>query len=146
MFRRSAILVFIAAALFSLAAQGCSSESIMNPVEAETSFAREASSSVTIEIQVSPAMIILKEEGNWVTVHAVFAYSNVETGTVALNGIPAASTFADDCGELVAKFALEDICAIVAPPEATLTLTGMTTAGESFEGVDTVRVSEKGGR
>jgi hypothetical protein len=146
MFRRSAVLFVLASTLFALVAQGCSSESITNPVAAETSFARAASSSVAVEIMVSPSMIVLKEEGNWVTVHAVLPYSSVEPETVALNGVPAALTFADDCGDLVAKFELEDICAIVAPPEATLTLTGVTTGGEIFEGIDTVRVMEKGGQ
>jgi len=145
MFRRSAVLVFIAAALFSLAAQGCSSESIMNPVEADTPLAREASTSVTIEIQVAPSTIVIKDEGEWVTVHAVIPYSTVDAGTVLLDGITPVSTFADACGDLVAKFDHEVMCAFVDPPEATLTLTGMTTDGESFEGVDTVRVILKGG-
>ena len=144
MFRRSAIIVFIAAALFSLAAQGCSSESLVSPVAAETSFARAASSSVTVDIAVAPSTIIIKDEGEWITVHAVIAYSAVEAGTVLLDGIAAVSTYADARGEFVAKFDHEAICAIVAPPQATLTLTGTTTAGESFEGIDTVRVSEKG--
>ncbi len=144
MFRRSAVIVYIAVMLFSLAAQGCSSDALVTPVEAETSFARAASSSVIIDIEVAPSMIIIKDEGEWVTVHAVIPYSTVEAGSVTLNGIQAVSTFPDACGELVAKFAHEDICAIVAPPSATLTLTGMTTAGDVFEGTDTVRVSEKG--
>jgi len=144
MFRRSAILVFIAAALFSLAAQGCSSESLVAPVAAETSFARAASSSMTVDIAVAPSTIIIKDEGEWVTVHAVIAYSSVDAETVLLDGITAVSTFADARGELVAKFDHAEICAIVAPPQATLTLTGLTTGGEPFEGIDTVRVSEKG--
>lgn len=144
MLRRSAILVLIAAALFSLAAGGCSSEDLVAPAAAETSLARVASSSMTVDIAVAPSTIIIKDKGEWITVHAVIPYSSVEAETVLLDGIDAVSTFADARGELVAKFDHEEICAIVAPPQASLTLTGMTTAGEPFEGVDTVRVSERG--
>lgn len=144
MVRVSVVLVSTAVALIAFAGQGCSSEGVVSPVTADATPSRAASSTTTVDIQVSPATIIIKEEGEWVTVHAAIPYSDVATDTVALEGIPAALTFADACGDLVAKFALEDVLTIIAPPEATLTLTGVTGAGDLFEGSDTVRVSEKG--
>jgi acyl-CoA synthetase (AMP-forming)/AMP-acid ligase II len=147
MSRRTAAVICIAVLSFTIVAQGCSSDGIVAaPVSAETSSARFASAALTVDIQVSPSTIVLKEEGEWVTVHADIPYGDVASGTVSLNSIPATSTFADALGDLVAKFTLEEICAIVSPPEAVLTLTGTTAAGEPFEGADTVRVTTKGAR
>jgi len=49
-------------------------------------------------------------------------------------------TKADCRGELVAKFDEAAVKAIVEPPSATLTLTGMTIDGDEFSGSDTVKV------
>lgn len=94
-----------------------------------------------VEILVSPQNILLDAvQGGMVTVHADISYGLVEKGSVTLNGVPAKFTFADDCGDLVAKFAEVDIKALVSPPSATLTLAGVTTAGEAFSGSDVVKV------
>ena len=97
------------------------------------------------------------------TVHAEFSYGDVASQDVApvcLVGIPtdgadagvcpdgiaAHHTFADARGELVAKFVLEEARTIVAPGANDLTLTGMTEAGLSFSGTDTVLVIEQSGK
>ena len=96
---------------------------------------------LAVAIQVSPSTIVLGlDKGSSVTVHTDLPFGMVDRGTVALNGVAAASTFADSCGNLVAKFHQEDIEAIVAPPTATLALTGTTTDGTAFAGSDRVRV------
>lgn len=94
-------------------------------------------------VTVSPSTIVLGcDKGSMVTVHTDIALSAVDRTSVELNGVPAAYTKSDNCGNLVAKFNQEDIEAIVAPPDATLVLTGMTIDGFPFSGADTVRVIE----
>jgi hypothetical protein len=99
-----------------------------------------ASSAETISIKVSPNTITLGSVGEWVTVHTDIALSLVDTSSISLNGVDVAWTKADAKGNLVAKFVLEDIKAIVEPPEATLSLLGSTKDGEEFTGSDTVAV------
>jgi hypothetical protein len=93
-----------------------------------------------ISIQVSPHVIVLASDGTWVTIHTNIPYSQVDTSSVALNGVPTAFTKADLKGYLVAKFTQTDIKAIVAPPEALLELTGLKTDGEAFAGSEVVAV------
>ena len=97
-----------------------------------------------VVIQVSPSALILGAPGARVTVHADIAYSAVVGSSVTLNGVPAVATFADDCGNLVAKFAQEEIEAIVAPPSATMTLVGTRVDGVTFSGSDTIMVKDIG--
>ena len=93
-----------------------------------------------IYIKVSPHVIVLESVGTWITVHTDIAHSQVDTSSVALNGVPADLTKADLKGNLVAKFDQANIKAIVAPPEALLELTGLTTSGEAFSGSEVVEV------
>jgi hypothetical protein len=96
--------------------------------------------SADIDIKVSPHVIVLESEGEWITVHTNIAFGSVDTSSVSLNGVPAALTKADLRGNLVAKFTQTDIKAIVAPPETLLELRGLTTGGEEFSGSETVEV------
>ena len=90
---------------------------------------------------MSPSTLILgAEQTAYVKVHTDIAFTFVDRSSVALNGIPAAWTKEDDRGDLVAAFVEAEVKAIVAPPQATLTLTGTTLNGVSFVGSDTVRV------
>ncbi len=92
-------------------------------------------------IAISPQALILgAEQSGRVTVHTDIAGSTVDRSTVALEGIPASSTWVDLRGNLVAGFPEADVKAFVAPPEATLTLTGNRLDGTPFEGSDTVTV------
>ena len=95
---------------------------------------------VTVPIVISPSTINLESEGTWVTVHAEIDYSDVVGATVTLNGIPVKATFADNRGDLVAKFAVGDVRGIVKPGMAQLTLSGTTRDGGTFSGTDAVRV------
>jgi hypothetical protein len=96
-----------------------------------------------VPIQISPHALVFGSAGVWVSVHAEIAYSSVARGTVELEGISARWTFPDSRGELVAKFDVDAVKAIVSPPSATLRLTGATVDGRSFSGSDTILV--KGG-
>jgi len=95
-----------------------------------------------VSIRAAPGTIALNSRGTWVTVHAGISYAVVDASTVELNGISARLCFADDRGNLVAKFTLADIKEIVAAPTAALTLRGATDDGEPFYGSDTVKVKD----
>ena len=100
-----------------------------------------------VPIQVSPSAIILSSAHSGpVTVHANISYSAVASGTVLLycdrdpNPITPYTTFADDRGQLVAKFRLSDVIGILGTisgrVNVTFTLTGDTNVGGSFTGSD----------
>lgn len=94
-------------------------------------------------VAVSPQTLLLSsDQGGRVTVHTSIPYGSVDQTTLALNDVPVSSVGADSLGHLVAGFDEAAIKAIVAPPEATLTLTGCYTDGTAFAGSDTVRVRE----
>lgn len=93
-----------------------------------------------IEITVSPNTLFLDSAGVWVSVHTNIPYSAVETLSLQLNGIDVAWTKSDAQGQLVAKFNLDEVKSIVAPPSAELTLSGTTRDGVGFMGTDTIKV------
>jgi hypothetical protein len=103
-----------------------------------------------VEIQVSPSTVNLEYEGTAVTVHAEIPYRGVVTASLLLNGVEVWRTFADNRGELVAKFDVDSVKNIIAPPSATLTLTGVveTEDGEQvpFSGVDVIKVIDRSGK
>jgi hypothetical protein len=96
-----------------------------------------------IGVAVSPQTLILSlDQGGAVTVHTAVPFSTVDRGSLTLNGVPADATWADNRGNVVARFSETAIEALVAPPSATLTLCGSLTSGDTFSGSDTVRVIE----
>jgi len=101
----------------------------------------------SITIQVSPQTILVgADQADMVTVHAEIPYSLVnETAplTLTLNGVAVQFTFADNRGDLVAKFLASDIKKLlgVVPPHVTLILSGVTEDGIPFSGSDEVRVT-----
>jgi len=97
-------------------------------------------SDLTVNIKVSPHVIALRSKSTWVTVHVDIPYSRVAVSTVTLNGVSARLCFADDRGDLVAKFSAAKIKAIVSPPKATLVLSGATKDEVPFSGSETVAV------
>ena len=106
-----------------------------------TERAGAADDAVEIDIQISPGTVALDSYGTWVTVHADISYWSVATVSLYLDGIPVRWTKADSRGDLVAKFALDDVKAILSPGTATLTLVGSTKAGMDFVGTDTIGVT-----
>ena len=94
----------------------------------------------------SPASIMPDSETPYMTIHTDIMLFAVARDTLELSGIPASSVFADNHGNLVAKFRMEDVKGIVSPPRTTLVLTGLTIEGEPFEGADTVAVVVPNGK
>ena len=74
--------------------------------------------------------------------HTDIPLALVDRESVTLSGVSLVLVKADNRGNLVAKFAQASIEAHVAPPEATLVLTGTTKDEVPFSGSDTVRVIE----
>jgi Flp pilus assembly protein TadG len=94
----------------------------------------------TIAITVSPNVVNTSAKGQWVTIHAEIPYSAVATASVFVNGVPVDWTKSDNQGDLVAKFCLDNVLAVISPPSATLTLNGTTIGNVPFSGTDTVKV------
>ena len=92
-------------------------------------------------VAVSPQTFILSlDQGGAVTVHTAIPYTTVDCSSLKLNGVAVSWTHVDSRGNVVGEFNEEAVKAIVAPPEALMTLTGTLRTGESFSGSDTVRV------
>lgn len=112
---------------------------------------RAADTTVPIEIQCSPAVVILDSvaNGDWMTVHTDLRFSALPKPVVVdLNGLAATSVFSDNRGNLVAKFRLTTLKAmlptLVMPDtsEATLILTVVDNNGVEYTGSDVVRVMD----
>jgi len=95
-----------------------------------------------VQIVVSPHTLVLSAPAAWVSVHTNVPFGAVDRDTLELNGVPVAWTKADARGNLVAKFDVDDIKAIVEPGEVTLTLTGEMVDGQLIDASDTITVKE----
>jgi hypothetical protein len=100
-----------------------------------------------VEIQISPSTLNLAYQGAVVTVHTDIPYSVVDGAIVKLSEVPIAWWKSDNQGYFVAKFNSDEVKRVVDPgTAATLTLTGMTTTGESFSGTGEIAVIEVTGK
>ena len=93
-----------------------------------------------INIIVQPKVLVIGSDSEWLTIHTDIALSAVDTGSLMVNGLAVSWTKADAKGNLVAKFDVNEVKAMVAPGEVTFELTGLTNDGTSFSGTDTVCV------
>jgi hypothetical protein len=93
-----------------------------------------------IAIQVSPSVVSMVSQGTAVTVHTNLPYGTVETVGIELNGLPVEACFADSLGYLVCKFDLDAVKSIIAPPQATLVMSGQLKSGAAFSAADVVGV------
>jgi len=140
-YRRPVVMLIGSLVLMTLTCAACADTSIVAPAALPDATSRaDLLGELEILIQVSPAALILDSPGTWVTVHAEIAYADVVSATLTMNGVELTYAKSDNHGDLVVKFAREDIQNIVAPPEATLTLTGLTVSGETFAGSETIPV------
>ncbi|MFC2009087.1 hypothetical protein ACFLUT_03435 [Chloroflexota bacterium] len=108
-----------------------------------TALAEEAE---TIDIVVAPSTINLNYQGPCVTVHTDLAFSESGGYVWYLDGVEAYDTFADDCGDLVAKFDSDAVMAVLEASDepVTLTLTGQDGDVVIYQGTDDVRVISRG--
>lgn len=98
---------------------------------------------IDVAIDISPATLNIQSAGTVVTVHTDISYYAVAFTTVYLNGVAIKSWKADDCGDFVAKFSMEEIKTLdglIIGDYNTLTLVGVTTDGDPFVGADDIKV------
>ena len=96
-----------------------------------------------VDIDIAPNTLNLQSEGSVVTVHTDIAYGAVDVSSVFLNGILIHSWKADNRGNFVAKFLMEDVKLIeglVIDGSNTLTIIGSTIDGEAFIGEQDIYV------
>ena len=97
---------------------------------------------ILINIQVSPNVLNLQNNGQVVTIHTNIGYSDVVASSVSLNGVTISSFKADNRGFFVAKFLMDDIKDLPLNIDAlnTLCLEGSTKAGDFFFGTQEILV------
>ncbi len=99
-------------------------------------------------IEVAPRTLNLDSDGQVVTIHTDIAYWEVDVSSVFLNGVQINSWKADNRGNFVAKFLMEEIKTLdglVIDGYNTLTLVGATVGGEAFIGSQEIMVIEVSG-
>jgi hypothetical protein len=97
----------------------------------------------TIEIQFSPNVLNLQNQGQVVTIHTDIPYGTVEAETVYLNDVEIQSWKADNQGNFVAKFnmdAIQGLESLVVGEYNTFTLDGTCYDGNTFTGTDEVLI------
>ena len=97
----------------------------------------------TIEIQFSPNVLNLQNQGQVVTIHTDIPYYTVEAETVYLNDVEIQSWKADNQGNFVAKFnmdAIQGLESLIVGEYNTFTLVGTCYDGSTFSGTDDVLI------
>ena len=97
---------------------------------------------IQIEIQVSPNVLNLNNQGEVVTIHTDIAYGAVAASTVMLNGIPIDHWKADNQGNFVAKFLMSEIKGLpfTLGSYNLMEMTGETRDGNTFYGSSMIKV------
>ena len=99
-----------------------------------------------IGIEVAPNTLNIQSASQVVTVHTTIKYADVDHENVYLNEIQISSWKADNQGNFVAKFLMEEVKALAdsgdldVPGENELSLLGYTTDGEEFTGTQAITV------
>jgi len=98
---------------------------------------------IDIDIDVAPNVLNIQSEGQVVTVHTDIDFSVVYGYSVLLNGVAISSWKADNRGNFVAKFSMDEIKTsdgLIIDGYKKLTLFGYTTAGDTFSGTQAIKV------
>ena len=99
-----------------------------------------------IAIDVAPNTLNLASSGQVVTVHTDLAYWSVDVSSVYLNGVLIQSWKADNRGNFVAKFSMDDVKrldGLVIGDYNTLTIIGLTIEYVSFWGEQEIMVIDR---
>jgi hypothetical protein len=96
----------------------------------------------SVDIQVAPNVLNLKNQGEVVTIHTDIPFSQVVATTVSLNGVEIDHWKSDSQGYFVAKFLMSEIkdLPLNIGGYNTMTLTGDKVDGTSFTGSDEIMV------
>jgi hypothetical protein len=101
-----------------------------------------------VTITVSPNTLAISSMGNQVTIHTNIPAGSVNVSTLELyvDGseppLLAIATFADDRGNLVAKFDMGEVKSIVSVPSAEFTMTGDYFGDGGFSATDVIKVTK----
>lgn len=96
-----------------------------------------------IAIEIAPNTLNLQSKGVIVTVHTDIAYGAVDVSTVYINGVPIDWWKADNQGNFVAKFLMDDIKlldGLIIGGYNTLKIVGLTIDDEPFWGEQEIMV------
>lgn len=102
-----------------------------------------------IAIDVAPNTLNLASSGQVVTVHTDIAYGDVDVSSVFLNGLLIQSWKADNRGNFVAKFSMDDVKrldGLVIGGYNTLTIVGLTVDDAPFWGEHEIMVIDVSAR
>ncbi len=102
-----------------------------------------------IAIDVAPNTLNLASSGQVVTVHTDLAYWSVDVTSVYLNGVLIQSWKADNRGNFVAKFSMDDVKlldGLVIDGYNTLTIVGLTFDDMEFWGEQEIMVIDRSAR
>ena len=102
-----------------------------------------------IVIDVAPNTLNIASSGHVVTVHTDIAYWVVDVSSVYLNGLLIQSWKADDRGNFVAKFSMDDVKrldGLVIGDYNTLTIVGLTIDDMTFWGEQDIMVIDVSAR
>lgn len=96
----------------------------------------------TIDIQVSPNVLNLQNQGQVVTIHTDIIFSQVLATSVTLNGVEIDHWKSDNQGNFVAKFLMSEIkdLPLNIGEYNTMTLEGSKADGTTFIGSDEIMV------
>ncbi len=116
--------------------------SVFGMVALLVAFVSVAQALYEIEIDVSPNVLNLQNQGEVVTVHTDISYSAVVGSTVTLNDVEISHWKSDNRGNFVAKFVMEEIkdLPLNIGELNTLTLIGETSDGIQFSGSQDILV------
>lgn len=101
----------------------------------------------TIDIQVAPNVLNIKNQGQVVTIHTDIPFSQVVATSVSLNGVDIDHWKSDSQGFFVAKFLMSEIkdLPLNIGDYNTMTLDGNRTDGTSFTGSEDIMVIDVSG-
>jgi hypothetical protein len=108
-----------------------------------SSQAQDTIDTIVVNIQVSPNVLNIQSQGTWVTVHTDIAYSLVDAYSVYLNGIWIKGWKADNQGNFVAKFIIDEVKmldGLTIGDFNKLTIQGLTKDGVPFLGEDYIKI------
>ena len=106
-------------------------------------FSPSTSYSLETTIDIAPNVLNIYSKGTVVTVHTDISYSLVDVYTIYLNGVAIQSWKADNRGNFVAKFSMDEVKnldGLIIGDYNTLQLVGLISDGEPFVGEQDIKV------